>query len=858
MEPVIRIQNLNHYYGTGALRKQVLFDISTDIYPGEIVILTGPSGSGKTTLLTLCGALRSVEEGSVAVLGHELNGAAPADLVRIRRNIGFIFQAHNLIDALTACQNVQMSLAPDNVGREEAIRRSVEILSAVGLEHRIDYGPDKLSGGQKQRVAIARALVRRPKIILADEPTAALDKKSGREIVEILQDLAKAQNCTILLVTHDNRILDIADRIITLEDGRLTSFTAGMVANTGHMLAAFAQLHRKGELVRHVLRLSSPQFLEMLDQITSEFEQFGRVVDIANQEAVGALFDQMLEAVTLKIRELLQADRGSIFIIDEKLGRLHSKIAHTDGAQPLVIDSPIGKGIAGHVAVRPGGRSRDGIPNPQHSVHADLQPGKEGVRRGATAEQGRQPWLHDGGRKSVPRVRRAPRYHSRKLSANDSGFTSMTPDVIVAGGGVAGAAVAAAMASLDYRVVVVEPGLDNTKRLAGELIHPPGVAALRELGLMPALGKAGGVPVQGFVVFPGGSEATHSLPYSEGGMEKTGLAIEHAAMAEALLTAVGKLPQVTVWKGSRITAIDLAFPDSVAATVDHEGSSCQLRAPLLVAADGRNSFLRRMANVGQKQVHLSNMVGYRIRARHLPRPGFGHVFAGGPTPVLAYQISSLDAGDARIMFDLPLKCENPLSPCLDSLPHPLRSAVEEAMETQSPLRAANYAIVPDTVNRARLVLAGDAGGCCHPLTATGLTACTRDALLLRQALRENAGDIPRALVRYARLRESPQRTRLAGAELLYDLFRAETPEMRLLRQALFRYWQRSGRGRVSTMALLSTEEGRLSFLVREYVKVCRYAVPELIAWSGRSGENPSRTRTHAVRGLSRALLRFVK
>ena len=374
MEPVIQIRQLNHSYGSGSLRKQVLFDISTDIYPGEIVILTGPSGSGKTTLLTLCGALRSIEEGSIRVLGHELNGAAPRELVRIRRNIGFIFQAHNLIEALTARQNVQMSLAPDNLGRAELRRRSIEILNAVGLGNRIDYAPDHLSGGQKQRVAIARALVRRPRIILADEPTAALDKKSGREIVEILQDLAKAQNCTILLVTHDNRILDIADRIITLEDGRLTSFTAGMVANTGHMLAAFAQLHRKGELVRHVLRLSSLQFLEMLDQITSEFEQFGRVVDIANQDAVGALFDQMLEAVTLKIRELLQADRGTIFIVDEKSGRLRSKIAHTDGAQPLVIDIPIGVGIAGSVAATGAAQN---ISDPYHDPRFDPEVDRE-------------------------------------------------------------------------------------------------------------------------------------------------------------------------------------------------------------------------------------------------------------------------------------------------------------------------------------------------------------------------------------------------------------------------------------------------------------------------------------------------
>jgi putative ABC transport system ATP-binding protein len=355
MRPVVQIRNLNHYYGAGILRKQVLYDVTLDIYPGEIVILTGPSGSGKTTLLTLCGALRSIEEGSVVVLGQELNGANPTELVRTRQNIGFIFQAHNLIDALSARQNVQMSLGLDDIGAKEAGRRAAEMLAAVGLENRVDYGPDRLSGGQKQRVAIARALVRRPKIILADEPTAALDKKSGREVVEILQNLAKAQGCTILLVTHDNRILDIADRIVTLEDGRLTSFTAGMVANTGHMLAAFAQLSRKGDLVRHVTRLSSNQFVEMLDQITTEFEQFLRVVDITNQEAAGseaaiALFDQTLEAVTLKICELLHADRGTIFIVDEEAGRLRSRIAHTDRAEPLVIEIPINSGIAGHVA----------------------------------------------------------------------------------------------------------------------------------------------------------------------------------------------------------------------------------------------------------------------------------------------------------------------------------------------------------------------------------------------------------------------------------------------------------------------------------------------------------------------------
>jgi putative ABC transport system ATP-binding protein len=355
MPPVIQIQNLNHYYGTGGLRKQVLFDISTEIAPGEIVILTGPSGSGKTTLLTLCGALRSIEQGSVTVLGQELRGAARRDLVRTRERIGFIFQSHNLIGALTAKQNVQMSLGLDGTSPAEAGRLAEAMLGAVGLADHVNYLPAKLSGGQKQRVAIARALVRNPKIVLADEPTAALDKKSGRDVVDLLQKLAKAQGCTILLVTHDNRILDIADRILTLEDGRLVSFAAGMVANTGQMLSAFAGLSRKGDLVRHVVHLSPEKFIEMLDQVTSEFQQFLGIVDITREQAVGhqaagALLDQMLEAVSLKICELFQADRGTVFVVEEETGWLRSRVAHTDGTEPLTIDIPIGVGIAGHVA----------------------------------------------------------------------------------------------------------------------------------------------------------------------------------------------------------------------------------------------------------------------------------------------------------------------------------------------------------------------------------------------------------------------------------------------------------------------------------------------------------------------------
>ncbi|MEG3899268.1 MULTISPECIES: DevA family ABC transporter ATP-binding protein [unclassified Microcoleus] len=221
-EPVISIQNLDHYFGQGDVKKQVLFDINLEINIGEIVIMTGPSGSGKTTLLTLMGGLRSGQSGSLKLMGQEMCNASSEQLVKARRQIGYIFQAHNLHRSLTAVQNVQMGLeVHGKFSRSEMRDRSTEMLELVGLGQRINYYPDDLSGGQKQRVAIARALVSQPQIVLADEPTAALDSKSGREVVNLMQQLAKEQGCTILLVTHDNRILDIADRIVHMEDGKL-------------------------------------------------------------------------------------------------------------------------------------------------------------------------------------------------------------------------------------------------------------------------------------------------------------------------------------------------------------------------------------------------------------------------------------------------------------------------------------------------------------------------------------------------------------------------------------------------------------------------------------------------------------
>lgn len=223
-EVIVDVRGLNHWFGTAATRKQAMFDISLRLTRGSFTVLMGPSGSGKTTLLTLIGCLRSVQDGSVRLLGHELHGAGAEELTRLRQRLGFIFQAHNLHESLTARQNVLMGVqvrggVPDDLAQEAAARA----LDLLGLSDRIDYLPANLSGGQKQRVAIARALVGNPALVLADEPTAALDKDSAAEVVDLLKRMGAARGTTTLLVTHDNRILDRADRILTLQDGRIVA-----------------------------------------------------------------------------------------------------------------------------------------------------------------------------------------------------------------------------------------------------------------------------------------------------------------------------------------------------------------------------------------------------------------------------------------------------------------------------------------------------------------------------------------------------------------------------------------------------------------------------------------------------------
>ena len=227
----ILLSDITYAYGEGELRRPVLRNVNLSVGAGEVVLLTGPSGSGKTTLLTLIGALRAMQDGSAIVLGQELNGASEGDRVRLRRRIGFIFQNHNLLGFLSARQNVAMALEL-YLSLSERVRldRAGAMLEAVGLGDHMDKPPAKLSGGQRQRVAVARALVGGPGLVLADEPTAALDKASGQEVAHLLRDLAKSRGVPILMVTHDPRILDIADHVVAMEDGRIVEPIAARAA----------------------------------------------------------------------------------------------------------------------------------------------------------------------------------------------------------------------------------------------------------------------------------------------------------------------------------------------------------------------------------------------------------------------------------------------------------------------------------------------------------------------------------------------------------------------------------------------------------------------------------------------------
>ncbi len=426
---------------------------------------------------------------------------------------------------------------------------------------------------------------------------------------------------------------------------------------------------------------------------------------------------------------------------------------------------------------------------------------------------------------------------------------------LVVGAGTAGCAAAAALAGLGQEVLVVDAGMDRSRQLAGELLHPTGAADLRALGFEDALQAAGAVAVTGFAVVDVSASAQPStclLPYGELG---EGVAMEHSALVAALQASLVGRPHLTVWKSCRVVRVERNDTRGVDVDVLRlDGSTARVSARLLVAADGRGSRVRGLLGIEEENVRLSTMSGTLVDAAHLPHPGFGHLFIGGPSPVLAYAISK---NQARVMIDLPTGSE-PTTPVrqpeyLRALPAGLRGAVTNALRDGRPLTSANFTRLPKQVSRGSAVLVGDSAGCCHPLSASGMSSCTRDAVALQGALREAGEDIPAALARYALLRRGPQRTRLSLASALYRCFSEDSPEMTALRRGIVRYWTRSPSGRDVSMALLSTRESRMWVMSLEYARVVGHSFVAL-ARNFLSRGVPFTTAVRAAVGLVRSTL----
>ncbi len=221
-ETAVCLQRVSKTYGSGEAAVRAVEDVTLDLDAGKFFILMGPSGSGKTTLLMLMGCLLKPTSGRVCLFNEEVNSLDEMRLPRVRRNrIGFIFQGFNLFPALTALENVEATLNLKGVGGPTARHEARGLLARVGLEKRLHHLPEDLSGGEKQRVAVARALAGNPPIILADEPTGMLDSKTGRLVVEVLGDLAHNEGRLVFMVSHDSRIVGLADRVFSIEDGHL-------------------------------------------------------------------------------------------------------------------------------------------------------------------------------------------------------------------------------------------------------------------------------------------------------------------------------------------------------------------------------------------------------------------------------------------------------------------------------------------------------------------------------------------------------------------------------------------------------------------------------------------------------------
>ncbi|MCX7108663.1 MAG: NAD(P)/FAD-dependent oxidoreductase [Proteobacteria bacterium] len=407
-------------------------------------------------------------------------------------------------------------------------------------------------------------------------------------------------------------------------------------------------------------------------------------------------------------------------------------------------------------------------------------------------------------------------------------------DVLIAGGSVAGVAAAAALSQLGLNVLIIEPGPAHGRRLAGELIHPPGIDGLCELGLLDRDLPLGS-EVKGFAIFPsnlGADAECMILPYGEAeGKQPSGLAIEHTLLKERLLERVQQFPGVSAKIGARVTALEGDGPFT--AVVSSAEGDERIEARLILGADGPMSQMRKMAGISHETQRYSGMMGVEVDDSYLPHHGYGNIFLNPVGVAYAYAIGD---GRARIMFEV-LRDADPkdsIKTHLSFFPEVLRNAVEQNLTENKPLAAANYCIIPETSIKSNFALVGDARGCCHPLTASGITAAVKDALILRDSLRETKRDgqfdFTAGLRRFSRICGRLQLTRRTLAEELREAFLAQTPADLLLNQCIFSYWRNSKSGRVHSMALLSMLDSSIFSLAAQYLLVVLHVFRLLPHW----------------------------
>jgi 2-polyprenyl-6-methoxyphenol hydroxylase-like FAD-dependent oxidoreductase len=415
----------------------------------------------------------------------------------------------------------------------------------------------------------------------------------------------------------------------------------------------------------------------------------------------------------------------------------------------------------------------------------------------------------------------------QNLTMQVNAMNQIDVDVLIAGGGVTGSTAAAALSSLGLKILIIEPKAHNGRRLAGELIHPPGIDGLRQLGLLEN-GSVIGSEIKGFAIFPFDPEQAHveslTLPYSEvEGLDHGGMAIEHQTLKDHLLEKVKALSDVEVWMGARVSSIEEVDADrTYAAIVTNGDQDTRVNARLIIGADGAMSQVRKLTGIPHETHRYSGMLGLEVDDRNLPNPGYGNIFQNPVGISYAYSVTK---GRARVMFEV-LRgddTKDSIHEHLKFFPAAFRADIEKVLNEEKPLAAANYRIVPQTSVKANIALLGDARGCCHPLTASGITTGVKDALTLRDLLIEHSFNVPVALRHYSVLCGRVQLTRRTLSEELREAFLSHTAEAKLLNECIFAYWRTNPKGRAHSLALLSTQDSSILSMGAQFIFVVMQA-----------------------------------